>query len=117
MGKGGENQPETRWLHPEGVRLQWKRQRKGSNKMRKAPYRPLTDEELKMTDDELMAWINEQNAKAAQHRTALKAEQEEILKSAYLAGIEQLLTTATPATLDRVWAILSSEALQRLQQH
>ena len=34
--------------------------------MEKAPYRPLTDEELKMTDDELMAWINEQNAKAAQ---------------------------------------------------
>lgn len=76
--------------------------------MRKAPYRPLTDEELKMTDDELMAWINEQNA---------KAEQEEIVKAAYLAGIEQLLTTATPAALDRVWAILSSEALQRLQQH
>lgn len=108
MGKGRENQPETRGLHPEGVRLQWKRQRKGSNKMRKAPYRPLTDEELKMTDDELMAWINEQNA---------KAEQEEIVKAAYLAGIEQLLTTATPAALDRVWAILSSEALQRLQQH
>ena len=108
MGKGRENQPETRGLHPEGVRLQWKRQRKGSNKMRKAPYRPLTDEELKMTDDELMAWINEQNA---------NAEQEEIVKAAYLAGIEQLLTTATPAALDRVWAILSSEALQRLQQH
>lgn len=85
--------------------------------MEKAPYRPLTDEELKMTDAELMAWMSEQNAKAAQHRTALKAEQEEILKSAYPAGIEQLLTTATPATLDRVWAILSSEALQRLQQH
>lgn len=76
--------------------------------MEKAPYRPLTDEELKMTDDELMARINEQNA---------KAEQEEIVKAAYLAGIEQLLTAATPAALDRVWAILSSEALQRLQQH
>lgn len=108
MGKGRENQPETRGLHPEGVRLQWKRQRKGSNKMRKAPYRPLTDEELKMTDDELMAWMSEQNAKAAQ---------EEIVKAAYLAGIEQLLPTVNPATLDRVWAILSSEALQRLQQH
>lgn len=108
MGKGRENQPETRGLHPEGVRLQWKRQRKGSNKMRKAPYRPLTDEELKMTDDELMAWMSEQNA---------KAEQEEIVKAAYLAGIEQLLPTVNPATLDRVWAILSSEALQRLQQH
>lgn len=45
--------------------------------MRKAPYRPLTDEELKMTDDELMAWINEQNAKDAQHRAALKAERKE----------------------------------------
>lgn len=76
--------------------------------MRKAPYRPLTDEELKMTDDELMAWMSEQNAKAAQ---------EEIVKAAYLAGIEQLLPTVNPATLDRVWAILSSEALQRLQQH
>lgn len=117
MGKGRENQPETRGLHPEGVRLQWKRQRKGSNKMREAPYRPLTDEELKMTDDELMAWMSEQNAKAAQHRTYLKAEQEEIVKAAYLAGIEQLLPTVNPATLDRVWAILSSEALQRLQQH
>lgn len=77
----------------------------------------LTDEELKMTDDELMAWMSEQNAKAAQHRTYLKAEQEEIVKAAYLAGIEQLLPTVNPATLDRVWAILSSEALQRLQQH
>lgn len=85
--------------------------------MEKAPYRPLTDKELKMSDDELMAWMNEQNAKAAQHRTALKAAQEEIVKAAYLAGIEQLLTTATPAALDRVWAILSSGALQRLQQH
>ncbi len=49
--------------------------------MRKAPYRPLTDEELKMTDDELMAWINEQNAKEAQRRTALKAEQKGIAKA------------------------------------
>lgn len=49
--------------------------------MRKAPYRPLTDEELKMTDDELMAWINEQNAKDAQRRTALKAEQKGIAKA------------------------------------
>lgn len=49
--------------------------------MRKAPYRPLTDEELKMTDDELMSWINEQNAKEAQRRTALKAEQKGIVKA------------------------------------
>lgn len=46
----------------------------------------------------------------------MNKEVEEV-KAAYLAGIEQLLTTATPATLDRVWAILTSEALQRLQQH
>lgn len=49
--------------------------------MRKAPYRPLTDEELKMTDDELIAWINEQNAKDAQRRTALKVERKEIVKA------------------------------------
>lgn len=49
--------------------------------MRKAPYRPLTDEELKMTDDELMAWINEQNAKDAQRRADLKAERKEIVKA------------------------------------
>lgn len=42
--------------------------------MRNAPYRPLTD-------DELMAWINEQNAKEAQRRTALKAERKEIVKA------------------------------------
>lgn len=46
----------------------------------------------------------------------MNKEVEEV-KAEYLAGIEQLLTTATPATLDRVWAILTSEALQRLQQH
>lgn len=49
--------------------------------MRKAPYRPLTDEEMRMPDDELMAWMNEQNAKDAQHRTALKAERKEIVKA------------------------------------
>ena len=43
--------------------------------------------------------------------------EEASLRAAYLAGIEQLLTTATLATLDRVWAILTSEAIQRLQQH
>lgn len=37
----------------------------------------------------------------------------EEVKAAYLAGIEKLLETATPATLDRVWAILASAALQQ----
>ena len=37
--------------------------------------RRLTDEEIKMTDDEFAAWINEQIAKDAQRRAALKAEQ------------------------------------------
>ena len=43
--------------------------------MRKAPYRPLTDEEMKMTDDELMAWMSEQNAK---DDAELKADLKEI---------------------------------------
>lgn len=43
--------------------------------MIKVPYRPLTDEEMKMTDDELMAWMSEQNAKCD---AELKANLKEI---------------------------------------
>lgn len=51
--------------------------------MRNAPYRPLTD-------DELMAWINEQIAKDAQRRAALKAEQKEITKAIQKTDSEAL---------------------------
>ena len=43
--------------------------------------RPLTDDEAKMTDDELIAWINEQNAKEEQRRATLKAEQKGIAEA------------------------------------
>lgn len=36
---------------------------------------------MKMLYDELTAWINEQNAKEEQRRTALKAEQKEVTKA------------------------------------
>lgn len=50
--------------------------------MRKNRFiRRLTNEEIKMTDDEFSAWINEQIAKDAQRRAALKAEQKEIAKA------------------------------------
>lgn len=52
--------------------------------------RRLTDEEIKMTDDEFAAWINEQIAKDAQRRAALKAEQKEIAKAIQKTDSEAL---------------------------
>lgn len=50
--------------------------------MRKAPYRPMTDE--------LMAGINEQITKDAQRRAALKAEQKEIAEAIQKTDSESL---------------------------
>lgn len=59
--------------------------------MRKNGFiRRLTNEEIKMTDDEFTAWINEQIAKDAQRRAALKAEQKEIAKAIQKTGSEAL---------------------------
>lgn len=59
--------------------------------MRKCRFiRRLTNEEMKMTDDELTAWINEQIAKDAQRRAALKAEQKEIAKAIQKTDSEAL---------------------------
>lgn len=52
--------------------------------------RRLTDEEIKMTDDEFAAWINEQIAKDAQRLAALKAEQKEIAKAIQKTDSEAL---------------------------
>lgn len=59
--------------------------------MRKNRFiRRLTNEEIKMTDDEFSAWINEQIAKDAQRRAALKAEQKEIAKAIQKTDSEAL---------------------------
>lgn len=59
--------------------------------MRKNRFiRRLTNEEIKMTDDEFTAWINEQIAKDAQRRAALKAEQKEITKAIQKTDSEAL---------------------------
>lgn len=59
--------------------------------MRKNRFiRRLTNEEIKMTDDEFAAWINEQIAKDAQRRAALKAEQKEIAKAIQKTDSEAL---------------------------
>lgn len=59
--------------------------------MRKNGFiRRLTNEEIKMTDDEFTAWINEQIAKDAQRRAALKAEQKEIAKAIQKTDSEAL---------------------------
>lgn len=59
--------------------------------MRKDRFiRRLTNEEIKMTDDEFSAWINEQNAKYTQRRVALKAAQKEIAKAIQKTDSEAL---------------------------
>lgn len=59
--------------------------------MRKNRFiRRLTNEEIKMTDDEFSAWINEQISKDAQRRAALKAEQKEIAKAIQKTDSEAL---------------------------
>lgn len=45
---------------------------------------------MRVPDDELMAWINEQNAKDAQRRAALKAEQKEIAEAIQKTDSEAL---------------------------
>lgn len=59
--------------------------------MRKNRFiRRLTNEEIKMTDDEFTEWINEQIAKDAQRRAALKAAQKEIAKAIQKTDSEAL---------------------------
>lgn len=59
--------------------------------MRKNGFiRLLTNEEMKMPDNELIAWINEQKAKTAQRSKALKAEQKEIAKAIQKTDSEAL---------------------------
>ena len=58
--------------------------------MRKNRVIRLLTDQMKMPDDELIAWINEQNAKDAQRRAALKAEQKEIAKAIQKTDSEAL---------------------------